>query len=310
MPAGPAAAERRARGRRGALGRPRAGARPRVNARTVVFFPEGAYGPTNNCVGIGAGAARARPPGRLHRRGVVRRDARGAGLRGAADAARPAARGRGGAGPVLEGLHPRDGARLPEADDRAARGRSSRRPCRRSSTARATSTTACARSSTSSQPDVIVEDNVVAFPALPASGRPWVRIVSCNPLEIERPGAAAGVLRLPGRRPHAAGTSSGADVRRAARAAPAGLLASSASSAARRRCPTATFIHESPHLNLYLYPSEVDYARARAARPHLARPRVVRAQRRRGVRAAASWRTATARSSTSRSARSARPTSS
>src|SRR5437763_13276881 len=34
-------------------------------------------------------------------------------------------------------------------------------------------------------PDVIVEDNVVGFPALPASGRPWVRIVSCNPLELK-----------------------------------------------------------------------------------------------------------------------------
>ena len=24
-----------------------------TDARTIVFFPEGAYGPTNNCVGIG-----------------------------------------------------------------------------------------------------------------------------------------------------------------------------------------------------------------------------------------------------------------
>src|SRR4029079_13843558 len=29
------------------------------------------------------------------------------------------------------------------------------------------------------RPDVIVEDNVVSFPALPASGVLWVRIVSC-----------------------------------------------------------------------------------------------------------------------------------
>lgn len=35
------------------------------------------------------------------------------------------------------------------------------------------------------QPDVIVEDNVVAFPAITASGRPWVRIVSCNPMEMK-----------------------------------------------------------------------------------------------------------------------------
>ena len=34
------------------------------------------------------------------------------------------------------------------------------------------------------QPDAIVEDNVVAFPAIAASGRPWARIVSCNPLEL------------------------------------------------------------------------------------------------------------------------------
>ena len=35
------------------------------------------------------------------------------------------------------------------------------------------------------EPDVIVEDNVVTFPALFASGRPWVRIASCNPAEIK-----------------------------------------------------------------------------------------------------------------------------
>ena len=39
-------------------------------------------------------------------------------------------------------------------------------------------------------PDVIVEDNVVAFPAIAASGRPWVRIVSCNPMEMKDPAIA------------------------------------------------------------------------------------------------------------------------
>jgi MGT family glycosyltransferase len=34
------------------------------------------------------------------------------------------------------------------------------------------------------KPDVLVEDNVVIFPALVTSGAPFVRIVSCNPLEI------------------------------------------------------------------------------------------------------------------------------
>lgn len=34
------------------------------------------------------------------------------------------------------------------------------------------------------EPDVIIEDNVIAFPALLTAGVPFVRIVSCNPLEI------------------------------------------------------------------------------------------------------------------------------
>ena len=37
------------------------------------------------------------------------------------------------------------------------------------------------------RPDVIVEDNVVCFPALMTAGVPFVRIVSCNPLEIKGP---------------------------------------------------------------------------------------------------------------------------
>src|SRR5262245_64923045 len=40
------------------------------------------------------------------------------------------------------------------------------------------------------QPDVICEDNVPCFPAILASGRPWVRILSCNPLELKDPGVA------------------------------------------------------------------------------------------------------------------------
>ena len=37
------------------------------------------------------------------------------------------------------------------------------------------------------EPDAIVEDNVVSFPAVMAAGRPWVRIVSCNPAELKDP---------------------------------------------------------------------------------------------------------------------------
>ena len=66
-------------------------------------------------------AARARAPRRLHPRGVVRRHARGARVRGAAHAPRPAAGAGGGARAVLDRLHPRHGAGLPQADDRATR---------------------------------------------------------------------------------------------------------------------------------------------------------------------------------------------
>src|SRR5437588_6610429 len=34
------------------------------------------------------------------------------------------------------------------------------------------------------RPDAIVEDNVVAFPAVATAGVPWVRVMSCNPLEM------------------------------------------------------------------------------------------------------------------------------
>ncbi|MEU8261954.1 glycosyltransferase [Micromonospora sp. NPDC048999] len=40
------------------------------------------------------------------------------------------------------------------------------------------------------RPDIIVEDNVVAFPALNTAGVPFVRIVSCNPLEMKGPDVA------------------------------------------------------------------------------------------------------------------------
>lgn len=40
------------------------------------------------------------------------------------------------------------------------------------------------------RPDVIVEDNVVCFPALVTAGVPFVRIMSCNPLEMPGPDVA------------------------------------------------------------------------------------------------------------------------
>jgi MGT family glycosyltransferase len=110
------------------------------------------------------------------------------------------------------------------------------------------------------QPDAIVEDNVVSFPALPASGRPWVRIVSCNPAELKDP-------RLP---PTFSGYPSDDQGDWAAywdeyRRAHAELHADFDDFCRERGAPPLPdleFIHTSDWLNLWIYPDEVDYPRA------------------------------------------------
>ena len=156
---------------------------------TIVFFPEGAHGPTNNCAGIGAvlrerghrvvfiveesfaGTLEARGfEERLMRLGPPPAQEEAPGqfwidfIRDTAPVFRKPTIEQLGEfiAPTFEALC--DGARfvherLLEIIDEL-------------------------------EPDVIVEDNVVSFPALAASGRRWVRIVSCNPLEIPDPALA------------------------------------------------------------------------------------------------------------------------
>ena len=166
---------------------------------TVLFMPESAYGPTNNCVGIGdvlrrnghrvVFAAEASWAGRLEPLGFVE---------DLVDLAPPPEPDAGGAAldpgqfwkdfirdtapefrkPTIQQLatfmQPTwqaliDGARYCEPHLREIIARQ--------------------------RPDVIVEDNVVSFPALQTAGRPFVRIVSCQPLEIrgEDPDAAGAI---------------------------------------------------------------------------------------------------------------------
>jgi len=47
------------------------------------------------------------------------------------------------------------------------------------------------------RPDVIVQDNVVAFAPVVTAGTPWVRIVSCNPLEVSDPALPPALSGLP-----------------------------------------------------------------------------------------------------------------
>jgi MGT family glycosyltransferase len=106
------------------------------------------------------------------------------------------------------------------------------------------------------QPDVVVEDNVVSFPALLVSGRPWVRIVSCNPLELPDPA-------LP---PPYSGLASGWEAFRAEYARVLGPVHAGFDDFCQSRgappLPALEFTHASDWLNLYGYPDEIDYPRS------------------------------------------------
>jgi MGT family glycosyltransferase len=115
------------------------------------------------------------------------------------------------------------------------------------------------------EPDVIVEDNVNSFPALMTHGAPWVRIMSCNPLEMKDPDLPPTFSGYP------TGDRSGwddfrAEVERTHRATWEAFDAFVTDSGAPP-LPDLEFIHESEHLNLSVYPEVADYARSRPLAP-------------------------------------------
>jgi MGT family glycosyltransferase len=110
------------------------------------------------------------------------------------------------------------------------------------------------------KPDVIVEDNVVAFPALNTAGVPFVRIVSCNPLEVKGPDIAPVFSGYP-----ASDRSGWAEFRaeydRTHRPMWEEFNAWVVEQGAPP-LPDLQFIHNGD-LNLYVYPSALDYTDAR-----------------------------------------------
>src|SRR5579862_5711758 len=155
-------------------------------ASTIVFFPEGAFGPTNNCVGIGDVLRR-----RGHRVVFVVEESFAATLEAKGFEERLMRLAPAPEVPEEPGQFWKDFIR-----DTA--------PVFRTSTLEqlgqfiAPTWQALLDGAryvdqrleeifADLEPDLIVEDNVCAFPAIPASGRPWVRIVSCNPLEVKDP---------------------------------------------------------------------------------------------------------------------------
>ena len=233
-----------------------------TDGRTIVFFPEGAYGPTNNCVGIGS-VLKARGhrvvfiveesfAGNLEAQGFEERL-----MRLGPPPAEPEIPGQfwidfiRDTAPVFrkptieqldEFIAPTFGAlidgakyvqpRLEEIIDELA-------------------------------PDIIVEDNVVSFPAIMATRHPWVRLLSCNPAEIKDPLVAPFSSGYPAADRSKWGAfldevarthhDLWADFDAFCREHGAGGLAWGPSG--------PDFMHESPYLNLYSYPAEADYER-------------------------------------------------
>ncbi|HYL40114.1 MAG TPA: nucleotide disphospho-sugar-binding domain-containing protein, partial [Candidatus Binatus sp.] len=106
-------------------------------------------------------------------------------------------------------------------------------------------------------------------PALPASGRPWVRIASCNPAEIKDPAIPPFSSGYPAADP--SGWPAFLDeVERTHRAMWSDFDAFCRDHGAPGLAwgpQGPDFIHESPWLNLFLYPADADYPRRQSLGP-------------------------------------------
>lgn len=234
-----------------------------ANPLTVLFMPESAYGPTNNCIGIGdvlrqrghrvVFAAEASWQGKLEKLGFeedlvhlapVPDEPQDAGqfwkdfIRDTAPEFRK---------PTIEQL---DTWVRPVWEELIG-GAKFCEPQLREIIAR-------------TRPDVVVEDNVVSFPALLTAEVPFVRIVSCNPLEVKGPGIAPTFSGYP------AGDPSGwpafrAEYDRTHRQLWADFNTWVVEQGAPP-LPDLEFIHEGD-LNLYVYPQELDYVAERPLGP-------------------------------------------
>ena len=111
------------------------------------------------------------------------------------------------------------------------------------------------------KPDVIVEDNVLCFPALMTGGAPFVRIVSCNPLEVKGADVAPPFSGLPASDRSEWG-SFRTEYDRSHRAMWEAFNAWVMEHGAPA-LPDLEFIHASKEANLYVFPQEADYTDAR-----------------------------------------------
>ena len=226
--------------------------------RTIVFFPEGAFGPTNNCVGIGDVLRR-----RGHRVVFVVEESFAGTLEAKGFEERLMRLQAPPEGPEEPGQFWKEFIR-----DTAPHFRETTREQLATMVLPIWEQLIAGSEYVEDrlgeifaevQPDVIVEDNVVAFPAVLAAGAPWVRIVSCNPLELEAPDLPPPFSGLP-----AADSSGWQSFRDEYWRLHADLHRRFDTFAMERGCPALPargFMYDSPYLNLYVYPKEADYAR-------------------------------------------------
>jgi MGT family glycosyltransferase len=235
-----------------------------MSASTFVFFPEGAFGPTNNCVGIATVLRR-----RGHRVVFVVEEsfagtleARGfeeALMRLAPKPEVPEVPGQFWKDfirdtapqfrrPTIEQL---EGLILPIWQELVAGSRFVHQRLREIFDA--------------VRPDVIVQDNVVGFPAVVTAGVPWVRIVSCNPLELKDPDLAPTFSGYPSL------DRFGWEAFRSEYDRTHRPLWAEFDGFGREQgappLPELEFIHTSTDLDLYVFPEEADYARSRPLGP-------------------------------------------
>lgn len=111
------------------------------------------------------------------------------------------------------------------------------------------------------KPDVVVEDNVLCFPALMTSGAPFVRVVSCNPLEMRGPGIAPTFSGYA--QDNKGPWPAFIDQYRSTHFEMWSAFNEWVQQQGAPALPELEFIHESEAANLYVYPKEADYTDVR-----------------------------------------------
>jgi MGT family glycosyltransferase len=237
-------------------------------AHTIVFFPEGAFGPTNNCIGIGDVLRR-----RGHRVIFIVEESFAGTLEAKGFEERRMRLGPPPTEPEVPGQFWKDFIRdtAPEFRKPTAEQLGSfLEPTWRALVDGARYVEPRLREIiTELQPDVLVEDNVVGFPALVSAGRPWVRIASCNPAELKDPAVPPVFSGYPSE-----DMAAWASFRETYRRTHDKLWREFDAFTRDQGAPGLAngplgpdFIASSPWLNLYLFPAEADYRRAEALDP-------------------------------------------